>query len=293
LLAAPDVDLAGVVTNPDKPAGRGLALKASPVKARAIDAGLIVQQPASGKDPVLDAWLRDLALDVAVVVAYGRILPGSLLKVPTHGFVNLHFSLLPEYRGAAPVQRAVIEGRPETGVSIMVLTEGMDEGPVVAKERVPIHPTESAGELGERLARIGAGLLPEALRGHVSGAILPQPQDDSKATYAAKITDADARIDWTQPLDRVDALVRGTNPNPGAWTTLRGKRLKVFDLEPAGTEPLLPGELLPGPDLVVGTGTGSARLVDVQPASKRRMSGSELARGLRLASGERLGEDAA
>jgi methionyl-tRNA formyltransferase len=289
LLATPGVEVAGVVTNPDKPAGRGLALKVPPVKARAIEARLVVEQPASGKDPALEGWLMDQAPDVAVVVAYGKILPRSLLKVPEHGFVNLHFSLLPEYRGAAPVQRAVMDGRKETGVSIMVLTEGMDEGPVMAQEKVQIEPAESAGELGERLARTGAALLPETVRGYVAGAIEPQPQDDSKATYAAKIADADARIDWTEPWERVNALVRGTNPNPGAWTTLRGKRLKIFALEPTGAEPLAPGELLHGVDLVVGTGSGAARLVEVQPAGKRRMAGSDLARGLRLAPGERLG----
>lgn len=297
MLAAPDIDVAGVVTNPDKPAGRGLALKVSPVKARAIESGLVVQQPASGRDPALEAWLMDQVPDVAVVVAYGHLLPGSLLQAPAHGFVNLHFSLLPEYRGAAPVQRAVMDGRRETGVSVMVLTEGMDEGPVVARAKVAIEPTESAGHLGERLARVGAEHLVEALRGYVSGDITPEPQDHSKATYAAKITDADARIDWARTLEAVDALVRGTDPNPGAWTTIRTKRLKVFALEPAGVDRsmagrLSPGELSPGADLIVGTGTDPARLLQVQPAGKRRMAGADLARGLRLTPGERLGEDA-
>jgi methionyl-tRNA formyltransferase len=266
-------------------------MRVSPVKARAIDAGLVVQQPSSGKDPALEGWLRDQVPDVAVVVAYGKLLPGPLLEVPERGFVNLHFSLLPEYRGAAPVQRALMDGREETGVSIMVLTEGMDEGPVVAQERVTIEPAESAGELGERLAGIGATMLPEALRGYVGGDMEPQPQDDSRATYAAKITDADARIDWTESLERIGALVRGTDPNPGAWTTLRGKRLKIFRLEAVETEGLAPGELAPGADLIVGSGTGTARLLEVQPAGKRRMAGADLARGLRLEPGERLGRD--
>lgn len=263
------------------------------MKARAIEAGLVVQQPASGTDPVLEAWLRDQVPDVAVVVAYGKLLPASLLHVPPHGFVNLHFSLLPEYRGAAPVQRAVMDGRRETGVSIMVLSEGMDEGPVVARAKVAIERSESAGDLGERLARVGADLLAAALRGYVAGDIAPEPQDHSKATYATKITDADARIDWARPLEAVDALVRGTDPDPGAWTTLRGRRLKVFALEPAGVDRLMPGELASGPDLIVGTGTDPARLLQVLPAGKRRMSGADLARGLRLMPGERLGENEA
>lgn len=280
-----------MVTNPDKPSGRGLNLAPSPVKARAIDAGLPVQQPTSAKDPALEAWLADQAVDVAVVVAYGKILPGSLLAVPREGFVNVHFSILPEYRGAAPVQRAVMDGKGETGVAIMVLTEGMDEGPVIAIERVPIEPGESAGDLGERLARIGASILPDALRGYVAGELEPVQQDHVAATYAPKITDAQAHIDWTAPLEEISNLVRGCDPNPGAWTTFRGKRLKVFRLEPApagvGVSPA-PGELIPGPRLLAGTGSGVAVLTEVQPAGKRRMPGDDLARGLRVAAGERF-----
>jgi methionyl-tRNA formyltransferase len=202
--------------------------------------------------------------------------------------VNLHFSLLPEYRGAAPVQRAIIEGKSETGVSMMVLTEGMDEGPVIAVQTASIEPTESAGALGERLAVIGAEMLPDALRGFVSGDVEPQPQDDAAATYAAKIADEEARIDWTRPIAEISCLVRGCDPNPGAWTNFRGRRLKVHGLEAADGAAGSPGELVPGPDLLVGTGDGVARLGEVQPAGKRRMAGAELARGLRVASGERF-----
>ena len=285
--------MVGVVTNPDKPAGRGLALRPSPVKARAVDLGLVVQDPPTAKDPALQAWVADLALDVAVVVAYGKILPRSLLSIPEHGFVNLHFSLLPEYRGAAPVQRAVMDGRSETGISIMVLTEGMDEGPVIAAQGLAIDPHESAGRLGERLAELGAQMLPDALRGYVSEQIRPEPQNDLKGTYADKISDEDARIDWGRTFASIDALVRGMDPNPGAWTTLRGKRLKVFRVEAADDITVRPGELVPGPELVVGTGDRAARLVEVQAAGKRRMPGTDLARGLRVVPGESLGEGGA
>ena len=290
LISSKDIEVVGAVTNPDKPSGRGLELRPSPVKARAIEAGLPVRQPASARDPDLEGWLADRAVDVVVVVAYGKILPASLLAVPPKGFVNVHFSILPEYRGAAPVQRAVMDGKSETGVSIMVLTEGMDEGPVVAVERAQIGATESAGELGERLALVGARILPDALRRYVSGDVRPVDQDDDAATYAPKIADGEARIDWSAPLETISNLARGCDPNPGAWTTFRGNRFKVFRLEPAadlGTAPAA-GQLLPGPHLVVGTGSGPAVLTDVQPAGKRRMAGDDVARGLRVAAGERF-----
>lgn len=281
-----EIEVAAVVTNPDKPYGRKQELKASPVKEAALEAGLEVRQPASARDAELREWLAGLGVDVATVVAYGKILPQELLDVPARGFVNLHFSLLPEYRGAAPVQRALMEGKTRTGASLMVLTAGMDEGPVLAEEAVDIGRDESAGALGERLARIGAELLVRVLPDYVSGALEPVPQDDDAATYAPKVTGEEARIDWSRPAAELDGFVRGLDPEPGAWTELNGARLKVFRLTEVPSD-LAPGEVGAGRTLVVGSGRGGAELVEVQPAGKRRMAGADLARGLHLPPGAR------
>ena len=220
-------------------------------------------------------------------MAYGSILPASLLEVPPLGFVNLHFSLLPAYRGAAPVQRAVMDGVAVTGVSIMVLTEGMDEGPVLATRAVPVADDDTAGTLGERMAELGGPMLVETLQGYAAGSIRPVEQDHSRATYAPKITTEEARIDWTKPAPAVANLVRGLNPVPGAWTELGDRRLKVWAVAPS-SENLPPGALRSDGGLVAGTGTHALELSEVQLAGKRRMSGAELARGIRLTGSERL-----
>ena len=282
------IEVAAAVTNPDKPAGRGMELRPSPVKEEALRAGLEVLQPRRAREPELEERLRAMAPDVAVVVAYGSILPGPLLEVPRLGFVNLHFSLLPAYRGAAPVQRAVIDGVTVSGVSIMVLTEGMDEGPVLATQEVAVEPTDTAGALGERMAALGAPLLVDTILRYATGELRPREQDHSRATYAPKITTEEARIDWNEPADDIRNLVRGLNPAPGAWTEWDGRRLKVWDVRPADAE-LEPGSLRDGGVLVAGTGTHGLELADVQLAGKRRMSGGELARGLRPGPEARLG----
>jgi methionyl-tRNA formyltransferase len=254
----------------------------SPVKTVATEAGVKVIQPEKVKDPEFHDALAALRPDVAVVVAYGKILPITLLGIPPLGFVNVHFSLLPEYRGAAPVQRALMDGVERTGVSIMLLTEGMDEGPVLATEEVAVGIDDTGGEVGQRLADIGANLLVRALDDYASGRAEPIPQDHRRATYAPKIGPEEARIHWNGPATRVHNLVRALNPAPGAWTTLRGTRLKVFATRPAGGAGLAPGQLRADGDLVAGTADGGLFLGDVQLAGKRRMSGGELARGLRL-----------
>jgi methionyl-tRNA formyltransferase len=288
-LLSSDADVIGVVTNPDRPAGRGMKERPPPVKETAVEAGLDVLQPASARSPEFLEELRGLRPDVAVVVAYGKILPVDLLEVPPHGFVNVHFSVLPEYRGAAPVQRAVMEGKDETGVSIMVLTEGMDEGPVLAIETTPIGPTDTAGAVGERLADVGARLLVDTLPRYVAGELQPRDQDDAAATYAPKLTPEEAHIDWTWPAERIDPFVRGLDPVPGAWALLEDKRLKVEGVRDAGSGYALePGRIAPGKTLVVGTGTGPVELTRVQLAGKKRMSGEELLRGLRLPEDARL-----
>jgi methionyl-tRNA formyltransferase len=282
------IEVPAVVTNPDKPAGRGMELAASPVKAVAADAGIAVLQPEKVSDAGFQDALVTLEPDVAVVVAYGKILPGSLLAIPRLGFLNVHFSLLPAYRGAAPVQRALMDGVETTGVSIMVLNEGMDEGPVLATETIAVGPNDTAGEVGARLAEVGAVLLVRGLDDYGAGRIEPMPQDDDLATYAPKLDGDEARIDWRSPAARVHNLVRALNPAPGAWTTLRGTRLKVFATRPAALTGLAPGELEAGPELVAGTSDGALVLSDVQIAGKRRMEGRELARGLRIQPEDRL-----
>lgn len=289
LIDSEDIEVAGVVTNPDRPAGRGMELRPSPVKEVAIAAGLEVLQPEKARDPALAEWLRGTGADVATVVAYGKILPADLLEIPRLGFVNVHFSLLPRYRGAAPVQRAVIEGEAETGVSIMVLTEGMDEGPVIDKEEIVIGPEETAGQVGDRLAVLGADLLVTSLRRYGDGSLTPMEQPHDLATYASKITPEDARIDWSSSTKEIRDLVRGCNPVPGAWTTLEGRRVKVHRVGPAPGIELAAGAARAGDSLFAGTGDGALELVEVQMEGRRRMAGTELARGLRLDPGARFG----
>ena len=281
--------MAGVVTNPDRPAGRGMELRPSPVKEVAVEAGLDIKQPEKARDPQLAEWLSDAGADVATVVAYGKILPVSLLEIPRLGFVNVHFSLLPFYRGAAPVQRAVIEGATETGVSIMVLTEGMDEGPVLAMESIPVGQDDTAGGVGDRLADVGAGLLVTALHGYGDGSLQPVEQDHAAATYANKISPEDALIDWNSHSKQIRDLVRGCNPIPGAWTALAGRRLKVHRVRPADGVSLGPGEVSGDGGLLAGTRDVPLELLEVQMEGKRRMTGEELVRGLRLAPGSRFG----
>ncbi|MGH2775569.1 MAG: methionyl-tRNA formyltransferase [Actinomycetota bacterium] len=284
-----DIEVAAVVTNPDRPAGRGMEMRASPVKERALRAGLEVLQPKRARAPELHESLDALALDVATVVAYGKILPPSLLAIPRLGFVNLHFSLLPEYRGAAPVQRSVMDGRPTSGVSIMVLTEGMDAGPILSVTEESVGADDTAGSLGHRLAEIGSSVLVHALTGYGAGELEPVEQDHDRATYAPKITTEEAAIDWRRPSAAIRNQVRGLNPAPGAWTTLRGKRLKVWTAERSAEEGLAPGELgATNGAPVAGTGDGALELTRVQLQGRRPTSGMDAARGLRLARGERF-----
>jgi methionyl-tRNA formyltransferase len=277
------IEVAGVVTNPDRPSGRGMELHPSPVKQAAVAAGLEVVQPSKARDPELAEWLRKVNPDVVTVVAYGKILPLDLLEIPAHGFVNVHFSILPDYRGAAPVQRALMDGVSETGVSIMRLTEGMDEGPVYVVERIGVGADDTAGEVGDRLAEIGARALVDTLAAIDAGAAVPTEQDHDRATYAPKIDDAEARVDWTRPSTAIRDHVRGLNPIPGAWTVLGDNRVKVLAARPTESElELEPGEAdASSRGLIVGTGSGSVDLIEVQPAGRRRMSGADFARGLR------------
>jgi methionyl-tRNA formyltransferase len=264
--------------------------RASPVKELARRHGIEILQPSRASEPALSDRLEAVAADVAIVVAYGKLLPATLLDLPRLGFINLHFSLLPAYRGAAPVQRALMDDLDVTGVSVIRLTEGMDEGPILASSSEPVRVDDSAGTLGARLAELGAPLLIRAAEDLVAGTASFTEQDNELATYAPKVTKPEARIDWSAPPKRISALVRALDPAPGAWTDLEGRRLKVFSIEPASDgDPLAPGEVSAHGSLRAGTGDGVVSLTDVQFEGKRRMDGADLARGLRVAPGTHFG----
>lgn len=290
LLAAPDVEVVAAVTNPDRPSGRGYALTPPPVKLAAAEAGVPVLQPDKPRE--LLAHLAELAPAACAVVAYGALLPGDVLAAGGAGFVNLHFSLLPAHRGAAPVAHSILAGDARTGVSCFVLEEGMDTGPVLATVETAIGPRETAGELTARLAELGAPLLVDALRGLVDGTLEAHPQDHARATSAPKIRPEDARLDWAAPAARVDRAVRAFNPVPGAHTTFGGERLKVHRGTPLEAAPAAgaPGEVVALDDAgpVVVCGDGAYRLEEVQPAGKARMGGADFANGYRPV-GARLG----
>ena len=285
-LQADDVDVVAVVTNPDRPSGRGHKLHPPPVKVAAEAAGVPVWQPEKPRE-VLDE-LRALDVDACAVVAYGALLPQDVLDAGGRGFVNLHFSLLPAWRGAAPVQHSVLAGDTRTGVTCFVLEKGMDTGPVLRMAETGISDDETAGELIARLAVLGAPVLVEAVRGLVDGTLQPVAQDHSLATLAPKITPDDARLDWSADAAAVHRAVRAFNPIPGAWTTLRDERLKVHrasvvDGDGAPGSVLSAGEHGP----VVACGSGAVELVQVQPAGKPRMAGPDFVNGYRPV-GERL-----
>ena len=277
-------DVVAVVTRPDAPAGRGRALRPSPVRERAEAAGVEVLTPDHPRDEAFAARLRALAPDCCPVVAYGALVPQPVLDIPTHGWVNLHFSLLPAWRGAAPVQHALLHGDEITGATTFRLEAGMDTGPVYGVTTEDVRPTDTSGDLLARLADAGAGLLVATLDGIEDGALRPRPQPTDGVSLAPKITVADARVDWTAPAVRVDRLVRACTPAPGAWTTLRGKRVKLGPV--ALTDDVLPPGEVAG-DLV-GTATTAVRLGGVRPEGKGAMPATDWLRGLRLTPGERF-----
>jgi methionyl-tRNA formyltransferase len=279
-----------VLTRPDARAGRGRTVSRSPVAERADAAGLPVLQPRSPREPEFLEQLTDLAVDCAPVVAYGALLPQSVLDVPAHGWVNLHFSLLPAWRGAAPVQHAIMAGDEVTGASTFRIQAGLDTGPVFGTVTEPIGPRDTAGELLERLAVSGARLLVATLDGIAAGTLVAEPQPAEGISLAPKVEQADARVDWSLPCHVVDRRVRGVTPAPGAWTTWRGERLRLGPVEQVPGADLAPGEVAVGPDgVLVGAGRGAVRLGQVQPAGKRMLPAADWARGARPADGERMG----
>jgi methionyl-tRNA formyltransferase len=289
-LLASDHEVVAVLTRPDARAGRGRTISRSPVAERADAEGLPVLQPRSPREPEFLEQLAALAVDCAPVVAYGALVPPAALDVPRHGWVNLHFSLLPAWRGAAPVQHAIMAGDEVTGASTFRLEAGLDTGPVFGTVTEGIGPRDTAGDLLGRLAVSGAGLLVATLDGIAAGTLVAQPQPSDGISFAPRIESADARVDWWLPAHLVDRRVRGVTPAPGAWTTWRGDRLRLGPVQPLPDAALEPGEVAVGPDgVLVGAGRGAVRLGDVQPAGKRLLSAEDWARGARPAPGERMG----
>ncbi|GAA2990763.1 MULTISPECIES: methionyl-tRNA formyltransferase [Streptomyces] len=291
LIASERHEVAAVVTRPDAPAGRGRRLVASPVAERAEEAGIEILKPARPRDEDFLARLREIAPDCCPVVAYGALLPKSALEVPARGWVNLHFSLLPAWRGAAPVQHSVMAGDEVTGASTFLIEEGLDSGPVYGVLTEEVRPTDTSGDLLTRLAFAGAGLLAATMDGIEDGTLHAVPQPAEGITLAPKITVEDAQVRWAQPALRVDRVVRGCTPAPGAWTLFRGERLKLVQAVPVPDRTdLAPGELSAGKNNVyVGTGSYAVELVWVQPQGKKPMRAADWARGVRIAHGELLG----
>ncbi|TFV75597.1 methionyl-tRNA formyltransferase [Blastococcus sp. CT_GayMR19] len=283
-------EVVAVLTRPDAPAGRGRKVSRSPVAERADAAGIPVLQPRSPREPEFLAELAGLAVDCAPVVAYGALVPPAALDIPRHGWVNLHFSLLPAWRGAAPVQHAIMAGDELTGAATFRLEAGLDTGPVFGLVTEPIGPRDTAGDLLDRLAVSGAGLLVATLDGIEAGTLVAEPQPADGVSLAPRIETADARVDWALPAHVVDRRVRGVTPAPGAWTTWRGERLRLGPVEPVPADELHPGEIRSSADgVLVGTGRGAVRLGQVQPAGKRMLPAADWARGARPAAGERVG----
>ena len=291
-LLASEHDVVGVLTRPDARAGRGRRTAASPVKERALEAGLPVLTPTSLRDPDVVEQLRDLAPDLAPVVAYGALLPRDVLAVPRHGWVNLHFSLLPAWRGAAPVQHAVLHGDEVTGATTFVIEEGLDTGPVLGTLTETVRPHDTAGDLLGRLATAGAALLRATVDGVAAGDLVPVPQPADGVSHAPRLTPEDGRVRWEHPALATDRRVRACTPAPGAWTTTPdGARLKLgpVRLRREVTD-LAPGQVRVERDAVlVGTGTHAVALGDVAPAGRRPMPAADWARGARLPQDARLG----
>ena len=280
-------EVAAVVTRPDAPAGRGLRLGPSPVAERAAAAGVEVLKPGRPRDPDFVDRLRAIGPDCCPVTAYGALIPQAALDIPRHGWVNLHFSVLPAWRGAAPVQHAILHGDEMTGATTFRLVRELDAGPVFGVLTEPIRPRDTAGELLARLAESGAGLLVATLDGIESGQLEARPQPADGVSLAPKVTAADARVRWDHPAIAVDRQIRACTPSPGAWTELDGARIKLGPLVAVPARAELPGPLAPGELRVLraavfaGTATIPVELGAVQAPGKRQMPATDWARGLR------------
>ena len=298
-------DVVAVLTRPDAPSGRGRSLLASPVKDRALELGIEVLTPGRPSDPSFEGRLRALAPDVCPVVAYGALIPLSALMIPTHGWINLHFSLLPAWRGAAPVQHAIMAGDEVTGATTFLIEQGLDTGPTFGVMTEVIKPDDTSGDLLIRLAQGGAGLLVATLDALDAGSLHAVSQRSEGVSLAPKISVQDARISWGRTALAIDRHIRGCTPAPGAWTTFRGERLKIQPVTLDPNDPSDPNSvvtengLLIAPGVIVatkqavsvGTAAGTVRLGTVQPHGKKLMAAADWARGVRLDSGEVLGDE--
>ena len=289
-VAASRHELVGVVTRPDAPSGRGRRLVASPGAQRAEELGVPVLKPEHPRDPDFQAALTDLRPDACPVVAYGALLPQSALDLVPHGWINLHFSVLPAWRGAAPVQHALWAGDEVTGATTFRIVKALDAGPVFGVMTERIRPGDTAGDLLGRLAEGGAGLLVQTLDGIEDGTLEAREQPEDGVSFAPKIHVDDARIDWSHPAAAIDRQVRACDPAPGAWSTYEGERIKIGPVTATDRDALPPGVLEVTKNAVlVGTGTTPVKLGEVKAFGKKQMSAADWARGVRLASGVRLG----
>ncbi len=292
-------EVLGVVCQPDKPQGRGLLLTAPPVKERALALGLDVYQPAKVRTGELRDWVLERRADVALVVAYGRILPADVLEAPRLGCVNVHASLLPRYRGAAPITWAIVRGEPETGISLMKMDEGMDTGDVLERFVTPIHPDETAGELADRLSALGALAVRKGLPRYVARDYAPEPQDHARATAAPILSKGDGRIDFARSARAVHDHVRGMSPWPGAFTVhaghagRAGKAVKIHEtrISDLGRPGAAPGQVIVADKsgVIVACGSGSVELVRVQLEGKKAVKASDWVSGRGVAEGDVLG----
>ena len=284
-------EIALVLTRPDRPAGRGLKLAAGEVKQLAEQARLPLLQPQTLKDAQLQAHLHAAGAHAMVVAAYGRILPRAVLELFPAGCINIHASLLPRWRGAAPIQRAILAGDKETGIAIMRMEEGLDTGPVYQTRRIPIAVEDTAGTLHDKLASLGALCIVETLPAIADGTLRAVPQSEDGATYAPKITKDEAAIDWRRKAVEVDRQLRAFNPFPGAYSTLRGEPLKVWRATIVPGSPASPGTILraDAQGIVVACGNGALRATELQRAGGKRLAAAGFLQGLSLAAGERFG----
>lgn len=296
-LAEGDFELAAVITRPDRPAGRGRKPAPPPVKIRGRELGLRILQPPDPRGPQLRDTVREIAPDLFVVSAYGRFIPADLLGLAARGGINLHPSLLPRYRGASPIQWALINGERETGVSVITVAERMDAGDIWGQESIRIAPEDNAETLSRRLARAGGNLLAEVVEKMERGEISPRPQDESRVTFAPRLTKEDGRIVWSRPAVSIANRVRGLYPWPGTFTTFRsggGRRtLKILSARPVPAAGERPGEILraEGGELLVAAGEGAVGIHRLQLEGKRPLETGEFLRGCRLRAGEILGDE--
>jgi methionyl-tRNA formyltransferase len=285
-------DVAAVFTQPDRPKGRGNEISESPIKKAALALNLPIYQPERVRRPEIVEQLKGLSADLMVVVGYGQIIPQSIIDLPGYGILNVHASLLPKYRGAAPIQWAIANGEKETGVTIMQIDAGLDTGDMLLKRVVAIGPDETAPELSARLAPLGAELLVQAIQRIENGSICREKQDDSAATYAPILKKTDGKVDWFRPAQQIYDRLRGFTPWPGAYTTFRGQQLLLWRARVADDRDVSPGELrIERRRLFAGCGENTVlELLELQPAGKKRMPAPGFLNGYQLSEGEKLGD---